>query len=70
MQGSPGRPEKNAFEDAYLETYGYPVSHPFMAEHYDATVLVALAAAEAGSTTDITIQTHPCLLYTSPSPRD
>ncbi len=52
VQGSPGRPEKGAFEDAYLETYGYPVSHPFMAEHYDATVLVALAAAEAGSTTD------------------
>ena len=50
--GAPGSPEKDAFETAYEETYGFPVSHPFMAEHYDATVLIALAAAKAGSTTD------------------
>ena len=50
--GAPGGPEKDAFETAYEETYGFPVSHPFMAEHYDATVLIALAAAKAGSTTD------------------
>ncbi len=52
VQGAPGGPEKDAFETAYEETYGFPVSHPFMAEHYDATVLIALAAAKAGSTTD------------------
>ena len=50
--GSSGSPEKDAFETAYEETYGFTVSHPFMAEHYDATVLIALAAAKAGSTTD------------------
>ena len=50
--GAPGSPEKDAFETAYEETYGFPVTHPFMAEHYDATVLIALAAAKAGSTTD------------------
>ena len=50
--GAPGSPEKDAFETSYEETYGFPVTHPFMAEHYDATVLIALAAAKAGSTTD------------------
>ena len=50
--GGSDRPEKTVFESAYLNAFGYPVSHPFMAEHYDATVLVALAAAKAGSTTD------------------
>ena len=50
--GGPDRPEKATFESAYLSTFGYPVSHPFMAEHYDATVLIALAAAKAGTTTD------------------
>ncbi len=50
--GAPGSPEKDAFETSYEETYGFPVTHPFMAEHYDATVLIALAAASAGSTTD------------------
>lgn len=52
VPGGPDRPEKATFESSYLDTYGYPVSHPFMAEHYDATVLIALAAAKAGSTTD------------------
>ena len=51
-QGSPGSPAKDAFEMSYTETYGVPPSHPFMAEHYDATVLVALAAAKAGTNTD------------------
>ena len=51
-QGSPGSPAKDAFETSYEETFGIPPSHPFMAEHYDATVLVALAAAQAGNTTD------------------
>lgn len=52
VPGGPDRAEKSAFEDSYTETYGFAPSHPFMAEHYDATVLVALAAAKAGSTTD------------------
>ena len=51
-QGSEGSPAKDAFENGYTDSYGVPPSHPFMAEHYDATVLVALAAAKAGSTTD------------------
>ena len=51
-QGSPGSPAKDAFDTAYLETYGVEPPHPFMAEHYDATVLIALAAAKAGSNTD------------------
>ncbi len=54
VQGSPGSPAKDAFLTSYTESFGFPPSHPFMAEHYDATVLVALAAAKAGSTTDST----------------
>ena len=50
--GGPARAEKDAFETAYTATYGYPPSHPFMGEHYDAAVLIALAAAKAGTTTD------------------
>ena len=50
--GSEGNPALTLFETAYEQTYGFPVTHPFMAEHYDATVLIALAAAKAGSTTD------------------
>ena len=50
--GGPDRPEKNAFEAAYTAAYGFPPSHPFMGEHYDAAVLIALAAAKAGTTTD------------------
>ncbi len=52
VQGSQARPEKDAFETSYLDTYGFEVTHPFMGEHYDATVLLALAAAKAGNTTD------------------
>lgn len=51
-QGSPGSPAKDAFETAYEDSYGVLPSHPFMAEHYDATVIVALAAAKAGSNSD------------------
>ena len=52
VQGAPGSPQKDAFEESYIETFGFLPSHPFMAEHYDATVLIALAAAKAGNTTD------------------
>ena len=51
-QGSEGSPAKDAFESGYTDSYGVAPSHPFMGEHYDATVLIALAAAKAGSTTD------------------
>ena len=51
-QGSPGSPAKDAFGTSYMDTYGVEASHPFMAEHYDATVLVALAAAKAGTNSD------------------
>ena len=52
VQGGPDRPEKDAFLSSYTAAYGFPPSHPFMGEHYDAAVLVALAAAKAGTTTD------------------
>ncbi len=51
-QGSPATPGKSSFESSYEEAFGFPVSHPFMAEHYDAAVLIGLAAAKAGNTTD------------------
>ena len=50
--GGPDRQERETFERSYLNAFGYEVTHPFMAEHYDATVLIALAAAKAGTTTD------------------
>ena len=50
--GSPGNPAKDAFEISYQDTFGFEAAHPFMAEHYDATVLIALAAAKAGNTTN------------------
>ena len=43
-----------AFQSAYEATYGEEVQHPFTSETYDATVLIALAAAKAGTTTDST----------------
>ena len=52
VQGGPDRPEKDAFLSSYTAAFGFPPSHPFMGEHYDAAVLVALAAAKAGTTTD------------------
>ena len=51
-QGSPTTPAREALDSSYLETYGIEISHPFVAEHYDAAVLIALAAAKAESTTD------------------
>ena len=54
VQGGPDRPEKDAFLSSYTAAFGFPPSHPFMGEHYDAAVLVALAAAKAGTTTDAT----------------
>ena len=52
-QGSEDSPERQAFLSSYADAYdGQEPEHPFTAETYDATVLIALAAAKAGSTTD------------------
>ena len=53
-QGAPDSPALQAFQSAYAETYGEEVQYPFTSETYDATVLIALAAAKAGTTTDST----------------
>ena len=53
-QGAPDSPALQVFQSAYAETYGEEVQHPFTSETYDATVLIALAAAKAGTTTDST----------------
>ena len=53
-QGAPDSPALQAFQSAYDATYGEEVQHPFTSETYDATVLIALAAAKAGTTTDST----------------
>jgi ABC-type branched-subunit amino acid transport system substrate-binding protein len=50
--GFESNPSTQAFVDAYEETYDVEPTHPFMNETYDAMVLIALAAAKAGSTTD------------------
>ena len=50
--GSELTPAKEEMENSYLETFGSEITHPFVAEHYDAAVLIALAAAKAESTTD------------------
>ena len=50
--GSELTPAKEEMENSYLETFGSEITHPFVAEHYDAAVLIALAAAKAGTTTD------------------
>ena len=50
--GSELTPAKEEMENSYLESFGSEITHPFVAEHYDAAVLIALAAAKAGTTTD------------------
>ncbi len=50
-QGAPDSPALQAFLSAYEAAYG-ELQHPFTAETYDAAVLIALAAAKAGTTTD------------------
>ena len=51
--GSPPTPRSAAFTAAYTDTYGeaHPM-HASIAQTYDATVLIALAAVHAGSATD------------------
>ncbi len=50
--GSEDNPSLSEFKDSYTAAYGEEPSHPYIAETYDATVLIALAAAKAGTTTD------------------
>ena len=47
-----GRPETEAFVDAYAAVYGEEPPGRFMSKNYDAAVLVGLAAAAAGTVTD------------------
>ena len=51
-QGSPDSPSLLEFQGSYAAVHGAPPEHPFIAENYDAAVLIALAAAKAGTTTD------------------
>ena len=51
--GAPDSPDRRAFYNAYTLTYGVEApQEPYLAETYDAVVLIALAAAKAGNTTD------------------
>ena len=50
--GFEANPSTQAFIDAFIETYDREPEHPFMNETYDAMVLIGLAAAKAGTTTD------------------
>ena len=55
---APGSPESDAgriFEESYSDAFGVDQpGHPYSAETYDAVVLIALASAKAGTTTDST----------------
>ena len=51
-QGSPESPSLREFQGSYAAVHGAPPEHPSIAENYDAAVLIALAAAKAGTTTD------------------
>ena len=54
-QGSPLTDALATFNQSYADSFGAgEPQHPFTAETYDAVVLIALAAAKAGSTTDST----------------
>ncbi|MCY4110004.1 MAG: ABC transporter substrate-binding protein [Chloroflexi bacterium] len=51
--GSPDSPAVQAFRSAYADAHGgVEPAYPFTSETYDAAVLIALAAAKAGTTTD------------------
>ncbi len=50
--GFEANPSTQAFIDSYVETYDKEPEHPFMNETYDAMILIGLAAAKAGTTTD------------------
>ena len=51
--GAPDSPDRQAFYNSYTLTFGVEApQEPYLAETYDAVVLIALAAAKAGTTTD------------------
>ena len=51
--GAPDSPDRRAFYNSYILTFGVGApQEPYLAETYDAVVLIALAAAKAGTTTD------------------
>lgn len=51
--GSPDTPALQTFHSSYADAHGgQKPEHPFTSETYDAAVLIALAAAKAGTTTD------------------
>ena len=51
--GAPDSPDRQAFYNAYTLTFGVDApQEPYLAETYDAVVLIALAAAKARTTTD------------------
>ena len=51
--GAPDSPDRRAFYNSYSLTFGVDApQEPYLAETYDAVVLIALAAAKAGTTTD------------------
>ncbi len=50
--GSPVTGARQAFDAAYEASFAAVPPLPFMAETYDAVVLIALAAEKAGTTTD------------------
>ena len=51
--GTPSGPERDAFYSSFAESFGVEApQEPYLAETYDAVALIALAAAQAGTTTD------------------
>lgn len=52
VPGSEDTPNKEIFKQAYLDFHGEELDFPYVAEHYDAAIVIALAAAQAGTNTD------------------
>ncbi len=53
--GAPDSPQRQAFLNSYAAAHGgQEPEHPFVSETYDAAILIALAAAKAGTTTNST----------------
>ena len=54
--GGPGTTSSQAWEASYIAEYGALPTVPFVAETYDATICLALAAEAAGSTDGVAIR--------------
>ena len=50
--GTAANDARNTFNADYEKTFSVAPAHPYMAETYDAVVLIALASEKAGTTTD------------------